>query len=170
MKLPFFLRLPGVNMSEDFTVQVQREDFDQAEEYERLRQDNQHSGAFVSFVGQVRDLNLGNSVQTLELEHYPGMTEKVLEKLLDEARQRWDLSRAKLIHRYGKLEISEQIVYIGIASPHRDEAFEACRFLIDILKTQAPFWKKEITPEGERWLDARGSDQEQAQKWLGPQD
>ncbi|MCV6614633.1 MAG: molybdopterin synthase catalytic subunit MoaE [Cellvibrionaceae bacterium] len=150
----------------DFIVRVQTQDFDPNAEYQWLRADSAGSGALLSFVGQVREFNLDSDVSALQLEHYPGMTEKVLEKLLTEARQRWQLSRAKIIHRYGRLAINDQIVYIGVASPHRDEAFDACRFLIDVLKTQAPFWKKEIADSGERWLDARASDQEQAKKWI----
>lgn len=157
-------------MNSNYVVQVQADDFDIAAEYQWLRENNNHSGAFVHFIGQVRDLNLGEAVQNLHLEHYPGMTEKVLEKIMAEAQSRWQLDCIKIIHRYGDLSISDQIVFIGIGSKHRDHAFDACRFIIDLLKTQAPFWKKETTPQGANWLDAQNSDQNQAQTWLGSDD
>lgn len=147
-------------------VSVQTEDFDIEEEYRYLRHNNSESGAVVTFLGQVRDFNQGDNVSELELEHYPGMTESVLEKLLQEADKRWSVDRAKIIHRVGALSASDKIVWVAVASAHRGDAFKACEFLIDALKTQAPFWKKERSDTGERWLDARDSDQDKAQQWM----
>jgi len=145
---------------------VQTEDFDIAQEYQYLRENNSESGAFVSFLGQVRDFNEGDNVSSLELEHYPGMTEAVLNKLLQEASNRWTISRAKIIHRVGALKASDKIVWVAVSSAHRTDAFAACEFLIDALKTQAPFWKKERGKQGERWLDAKASDQAKARQWM----
>lgn len=145
---------------------VQTEDFDIAQEYQYLRENNSESGAFVSFLGQVRDFNDGDNVSSLELEHYPGMTEAVLNKLLQEASNRWAVNRAKIIHRVGALEASDKIVWVAVSSAHRADAFAACEFLIDALKTQAPFWKKECGEQGERWLDAKDSDQAKARQWM----
>ncbi|WP_232849995.1 molybdopterin synthase catalytic subunit MoaE [Bowmanella yangjiangensis] len=146
-------------------ISVQQQDFDLAAEYQALTANNQSDGAVVHFVGLVRDNNLGRQVQALELEHYPAMTSKALSKLVDEARQRWDLGRIRLIHRVGKLSLGEQIVFVGVTSKHRGSAFAACEFLMDQLKTRAPFWKKEHTSEGAHWVAARASDQVKAGDW-----
>lgn len=153
-------------MSDKLQLSVQSEDFDISDEYNFLRDNNHESGAVVTFLGQVRDFNQGSNVSQLELEHYPGMTESVLKKLLESAAQRWAINRAKIIHRVGPLDANDKIVWVGVASAHRGDAFAACEFLIDALKTQAPFWKKERSNTGERWLDARDSDQEKAKNWI----
>ncbi|MCG2583363.1 molybdopterin synthase catalytic subunit MoaE [Massilia sp. TS11] len=146
-------------------VQVQTEDFDLTAELAALRAGDARVGAVVSFVGTVRDMNEGASVATMELEHYPGMTEKALEAILDEAHQRWQLYGASVIHRVGPLRPMDQIVLVAVSSAHRGEAFQACEFIIDYLKTDAPFWKKEQTPAGARWVDARLSDDSAKAKW-----
>lgn len=143
---------------------VQQNDFVVADEYQKLASDNQ-DGAVVTFVGKVRDFNQGLGVQGLSLEHYPGMTEKVLSNLEAEAREHWPLNNVTIIHRVGDLALGEQIVFIGVTSPHRKAAFAACEFLIDFLKTKAPFWKKELTSEGHKWLTAKASDSEVSQQW-----
>tara|TARA_R110000737_G_scaffold1598_14_gene4803 strand:+ start:1252 stop:1710 length:459 start_codon:yes stop_codon:yes gene_type:complete len=145
-------------------IRVQQNDFIVADEYQKLATDNQ-DGAVVTFVGKVRDFNEGLGVQGLSLEHYPGMTEKVLSNLETEARGQWPLNKVTIIHRVGDLTLGEQIVFIGVSSPHRKAAFAACEFLIDFLKTKAPFWKKELTSAGSKWLDAKASDDEVAQQW-----
>ena len=147
------------------TVRVQTEDFDAGAEIGRLRAGNPKVGAVASFIGVVRDLNDGHSISELVLEHYPGMTEKALEGIVDEARSRWDLYDALVVHRVGKLKPTDQIVLVVVTSAHREEAFQACAFLMDYLKTRAPFWKKEKTPAGTRWVDARESDTAAAQRW-----
>ena len=147
------------------SVRVQTEDFDVAREIAQLRTGNARIGAVAAFIGIVRDINDGDDVCTLTLEHYPGMTEKALERIVDEARQRWDIADALVIHRVGKLEPTEQIVLVIVTSAHRGEAFAACQFVMDYLKTKAPFWKKEATPDGERWVEARVSDDEAARRW-----
>lgn len=159
MRLPFFLLLPAVNM-----IKVQRSDFNVAEEYQELANDNQ-DGAVVTFVGKVRDFNEGLNVQGLSLEHYPGMTEKVLSEIEATARNNWPLNKVTIIHRFGDLNLGDQIVFIGVTSPHRKAAFAACEFLIDFLKTKAPFWKKELTSDGSVWLDAKNSDGDASQQW-----
>lgn len=146
-------------------VRVQREDFDLTTEVARLRADNPRVGAVVTFVGAVRDLNEGASVAEMELEHYPGMTEQSLERIVDEAFARWPLSGALVIHRVGPLLPMDQIVLVACSSAHRGEAFAACEFIIDYLKTDAPFWKKEQTPDGARWVDARVTDEAAMAKW-----
>ena len=113
----------------------------------------------------MRDLNLGDQVGGLFLEHYPGMTEKALQDIVDEAQQRWMIQAVRLTHRIGQLYPGDRIVFVGVASAHRQEAFAACEFIMDYLKTRAPFWKKETTPDGDRWVDARESDQEAAKRW-----
>lgn len=143
---------------------VQQNDFVVADEYQKLASDNQ-DGAVVTFVGKVRDFNEGLGVQGLSLEHYPGMTEKVLSNLEAEAREHWLLNNVTIIHRIGDLALGEQIVFIGVTSPHRKAAFAACEFLIDFLKTKAPFWKKELTSEGHKWLAAKASDGDVSQRW-----
>jgi len=146
-------------------VRVQTEDFDVSNEIARLREGNPKVGAVASFVGIVRDLNDGDDVATLTLEHYPGMTEKSLEDIVDQAKQRWDIYDALVVHRVGTLKPLEQIVLVVVTSAHRGESFKACEFLMDYLKTRAPFWKKEVTPEGARWVDARASDDAAADRW-----
>ena len=146
-------------------VKVQTEDFDLTTEIAQLRANTPKVGAIVNFVGVVRDLNEGEQIAEMELEHYPGMTEKALEDIISEARNRWDLFDALVIHRVGPLKPLDQIVLVAVTSAHRGEAFAACEFIIDYLKTQAPFWKKEQTPQGSRWVDARVTDDEAMKKW-----
>ena len=145
-------------------IKVQLDDFVVADEYQGLANDNQ-DGAVVTFVGKVRDFNEGLDVQGLSLEHYPGMTEKVLADIEAKAREHWPLNKVTIIHRFGDLKLGEQIVFIGVTSPHRKAAFAACEFLIDFLKTKAPFWKKEVTSDGNIWLDAKNSDDDASQQW-----
>ncbi len=147
------------------SVRVQTEDFDLSTEIAKLRKHAPKVGAVVSFVGTVRDLNAGAHVAEMELEHYPGMTEKSLEAIVAQAKSRWDIFDALVIHRVGPLKPLEQIVLVAVTSAHRGEAFDACEFIIDYLKTEAPFWKKEQTPSGARWVDARVSDDEALRKW-----
>ena len=146
-------------------VKVQTEDFDLTTEIAQLCSNTPKVGAIVNFVGVVRDLNEGEQIAEMELEHYPGMTEKALEDIIAEARSRWDLFDALVIHRVGPLKPLDQIVLVAVTSAHRGEAFAACEFIIDYLKTQAPFWKKEQTPQGSRWVDARVTDDEAMKKW-----
>ena len=147
------------------TVRVQPGDFDAGIEMAAMRRGNPKIGAIASFVGVVRDLNEGADVAEMTLEHYPGMTEKALEKMVAEARARWDIYDALVVHRVGTLKPSDQIVLVVVASAHRGEAFQACEFLMDYLKTRAPFWKKEKTPDGVRWVDARTADDAAADRW-----
>ena len=147
------------------SVRVQTEDFDVSAEMLTLRKRNPKIGAVASFVGVVRDLNDGDSVSTLTLEHYPGMTEKSLEAIVQQAKDRWDIYDALIVHRVGTMRPLDQIVLVIVTSAHRGESFQACEFLMDYLKTRAPFWKKEVTPEGERWVDARSSDDVAAKRW-----
>ncbi|MCB1760278.1 MAG: molybdopterin synthase catalytic subunit MoaE [Gammaproteobacteria bacterium] len=144
---------------------VQSEPLDIARVQDGLRADNPAIGALVSFVGLMRDFNDGDQVSSLFLEHYPGMTEKALDAIIAEAEQRWDLMGVRVIHRVGALKPLDPIVIVVVASAHRGEAFDACEFIIDYLKTRAPFWKKERTGEGERWVDARESDSEAQARW-----
>ena len=146
-------------------VSVQQHDFDVSAELAALRRQDPRIGAVVSFVGTVRDMNDGASVSEMELEHYPGMTEQALSDIVEQAKARWPLFGARVIHRVGPLKPLEQIVLVACASAHRGEAFDACEFIIDYLKTEAPFWKKEQTPEGARWVDARESDDSARAKW-----
>ena len=146
-------------------VRVQTEDFDLTTEIAQLRANTPKVGAIVNFVGVVRDLNGGEQIAEMELEHYPGMTEKALEDIIAQARSRWDLFDALVIDRVGPLKPLDQIVLVAVTSAHRGEAFAACEFIIDYLKTQAPFWKKEQTPQGSRWVDARVTDDEALKKW-----
>nr|WP_233410451.1 molybdenum cofactor biosynthesis protein MoaE [Rugamonas sp. CCM 8940] len=134
-------------------------------ELAKLRADNPKVGAVVSFVGTVRDLNEGAEVAQMELEHYPGMTEQSIGAIIEQAKQRWPIYGALVIHRVGPLQPLEQIVLVAVTSAHRGEAFAACEFIIDFLKTEAPFWKKEHTPDGARWVDARVSDEAALEKW-----
>jgi molybdopterin synthase catalytic subunit len=147
------------------SVRVQVEDFDVAHEIAQLRAGNAKVGAVAAFIGIVRDLNDAAAVSTLTLEHYPGMTEKALAAIVAEATQRWDIYDALIVHRVGKLEPTDQIVLVAVSSAHRGDAFAACAFVMDYLKTKAPFWKKEDTPAGERWVEARASDHDAAARW-----
>ncbi len=146
-------------------VRVQEADFDISAEVAALRADNPKVGAVACFVGTVRDLNEGQSVQAMELEHYPGMTEKALEAIAEQARERWPGSDVLIVHRVGKLLPLDQIVLVATTAVHRAEAFESCAFVMDYLKTQAPFWKKESTEHGEKWVDARESDDAARARW-----
>lgn len=146
-------------------IRVQQADFDLTREIAALREGDGRVGAVVSFVGTVRDLNEGAAVSEMELEHYPGMTERALEDIVAQARARWELLGVLVIHRVGPLAPLDQIVLVACASAHRGEAFAACEFIMDYLKTDAPFWKKEQTPEGARWVDARSSDDSAKAKW-----
>jgi molybdopterin synthase catalytic subunit len=146
-------------------VRVQNEDFDAGAEIAALRRGNPKVGAVASFIGVARDVNDGDAVSTLTLEHYPGMTEKALEEIVAEARARWKVIDVLVIHRVGEIRPTEQIVLVAVAGAHRGEAFAACEFIMDYLKTRAPFWKKEQTAEGPRWVEARESDDEAAQRW-----
>jgi molybdopterin synthase catalytic subunit len=147
------------------SVRVQTEDFDAGAEIARLRGGNPKIGAIASFIGVVRDLNDGETVAGMTLEHYPGMTERSIEKIIAEARSRWEFFDALVIHRVGSLAPTDQIVLVVVTGAHRGEAFAACEFLMDYLKTRAPFWKKERLPDGTRWVDARASDDEAAARW-----
>jgi molybdopterin synthase catalytic subunit len=147
------------------TVRIQTADFDVAHEIAVLRDGDRRVGAIAVFIGTVRDVNDDVSVATLTLEHYPGMTEKALGSIVVEAKSRWDILDALVIHRVGRLAPADQIVLVGVTSAHRGEAFAACEFIMDYLKTRAPFWKKEATPEGDRWVDARASDDDAAARW-----
>ncbi len=148
-------------------ILVQTGPFDLDAEVTALYRNNPGVGAVVSFLGITRDVNAGQSVATMTLEHYPGMTEKALGQIVHEARQRWELLDATLIHRVGELHPTDPIVLVAVASAHRQEAFAACEFIMDYLKTRAPFWKKEITPDGGKWVDARESDDAAAARWSG---
>lgn len=147
------------------TVKVQTQDFDAGLEISQLRNARKDTGAVVSFIGQVRDVNDGDNVSQLTLEHYPGMTEKALEAILSQAKSRWDIFDAIVIHRVGTLQPTEQIVLVAVSSAHRGEAFKACEFIMDYLKTEAPFWKKEVTQSGERWIEAKHTDDEARERW-----
>lgn len=152
------------------TVRVQTDDFDVATELKALRHASAEIGAVVSFIGQVRQVydlkaNEGDAIQTLTLEHYPSMTLRALEKIENEAKRRWDINDSLVIHRVGTLKPQDQIVLVAVSSAHRGEAFKACEFIMDYLKTQAPFWKKEATSKGERWVDAKLSDNEAQARW-----
>ena len=150
------------------TVRVQTADFDAGQEIAALRAGDARVGAVAAFIGTVRDVNDAVHVSTLTLEHYPGMTEKALEAIVAEALARFDIFDALVIHRVGTLAPTDQIVMVAVTGAHRGEAFDACRFLMDYLKTRAPFWKKETTPGGARWVDARVSDDEAAARWEPP--
>ena len=146
-------------------IRVQREDFDPGAEVAALTAGRSDIGGVVTFVGLVRDLADGKSVGAMTLEHYPGMTEKQLQAIDDEANRRWPLSASLIVHRYGRLEPGDRIVLVATASPHRDAAFDACRFLMDYLKTQAPFWKLEEGEAGAQWVAAKASDDAAAARW-----
>jgi molybdopterin synthase catalytic subunit len=152
-------------------IRVQREDFDVGAELEKLTQGNPRIGGVASFIGLVRDMGAngarGERVEALTLEHYPGMTEKKLTEIEAEANRRWPLDASLVIHRYGRLEPGDRIVLVATASPHREAALAACHFLIDWLKTDAPFWKSEETPDGERWVERRKDDEAALERWKG---
>lgn len=147
------------------TVRVQTVDFDAGAEINRMRLARADAGAIAAFIGQVRDLNEGSQIAGMTLEHYPGMTEKALNDIVASARARWDIFDALIIHRVGKLQPQDQIVLVVVSGAHRREAFAACEFIMDYLKTEAPFWKKESTPAGERWVEAKVSDDQARDRW-----
>ncbi|BDT78563.1 molybdopterin synthase catalytic subunit MoaE [Polynucleobacter yangtzensis] len=147
------------------SIRVQESDFDLSAEIAALRKGDPRVGAVVSFLGTVRDMNDGSEVRGMTLEHYPGMTEKALQEILDQAKARWDIYQTLVIHRVGPLLPEDQIVLVAVTSAHRGEAFAACEFIMDYLKTAAPFWKKEDTPEGARWVDARVTDEAAMARW-----
>ncbi|MCC4116228.1 molybdopterin synthase catalytic subunit MoaE [Aromatoleum toluclasticum] len=147
------------------TVSVQAEDFDVGAEIAALSAGRNEVGAVATFLGLVRDVSGGSSVGAMTLEHYPGMTETSLEEIVTQARARWSLYAVRVIHRFGRLEPGDRIVFVGVAGAHRGETFAACEFIMDYLKTRAPFWKLEETPEGARWVDARDSDDSAAARW-----
>ena len=147
------------------TVRVQNEDFDVGAEIAALRRADARVGAVASFVGVVRDMNEGGTVEEMALEHYPGMTERSIEEIIVQAHGRWKIYDALVVHRVGTLKPTDQIVLVVVTSAHRADAFAACEFIMDYLKTRAPFWKKEKTPSGARWVDARVSDDIAAERW-----
>ena len=146
-------------------VRIQHEDFDAGAEIARLRAGDPRIGAVASFVGVARDRNDGRAVATMALEHYPGMTERAIEAIVAQAKARWQVFEILVIHRIGELKPLDQIVLVAVTSSHRGDAFAACEFVMDYLKTEAPFWKKEVTPEGTRWVDARESDEAAKRRW-----
>jgi molybdopterin synthase catalytic subunit len=148
-------------------VRVQAEDFDVGRELDALTDGRKDVGAVASFVGLVRDANDGHAIRGMTLEHYPGMTEKALADICAQASERWKLIDTLVIHRIGALAPGERIVLVGVSSAHRGDAFAACEFIMDYLKTRAPFWKREETPEGARWVDARDADETAARRWKG---
>ncbi len=149
---------------ENTRIRVGQENFSVGDEYQWLSQ-CEDDGAVVTFTGKVRNHNLGDNVSALTLEHYPGMTEKALGEIVAEARERWPLQRISLIHRVGAMYTGDEIVFVGVTSAHRSMAFEAAEFIMDYLKTRAPFWKREATEQGDRWVDARDSDHQAAKRW-----
>lgn len=148
-----------------FSIAVQTQDFDVGHEYTDLIANDTSAGAVVFFIGRVRDMNHARDVKSMSLEHYPGMTENILQKILEEAKRRWGLIAARIVHRVGELQVGDQIVFVGVTSMHREHAFQAAEFLMDFLKTQAPFWKKEITNQGAVWIDENIKDIEATQRW-----
>jgi len=152
-------------MSNAIKVSVQTEDFSLNDEVELLEQDNPIDGAVVTFSGRVRNANLGKTVTGLYLEHYPGMTEKSLQKIIKQAEEQWSIGRVTVIHRIGELLVGDQIVFVGVTSKHRQDAFAACEFIMDFLKIKAPFWKKELSNDVNEWLDAKQSDEDKASTW-----
>lgn len=152
-------------VEENMTVRVQTEDFDVGYEINQLRMARRDVGAVVSFIGQVRDINEGDAVSQLTLEHYPGMTEKSLNAIITQAKARWNIMDVLIVHRVGTLQPCDQIVLVAVSGAHRGEAFAACEFVMDYLKTEAPFWKKEVTPTGERWVEAKSSDDDAKARW-----
>ena len=159
-----FPQLQVAKMQSDF-IRIQEADFDLTTEVKLLRKDDPRVGAVVTFVGTVRDMNDGSQVKGMTLEHYPGMTEKSLEEIIIQAKGRWDIYKTLVIHRVGPLLPEDQIVLVAVTSAHRGEAFAACEFIMDYLKTAAPFWKKEETPEGGKWVDARVTDDAAMARW-----
>lgn len=147
-----------------YQVSVIKEDFSVSEEYDLLAEGTS-AGAVVMFSGKVRDMNLGDNVTGLTLEHYPGMTEKALSEICQQATERWPIQKVRVIHRIGELDIGDQIVFVGVTSAHRGASFEACEFIMDFLKTKAPFWKKERTTQEHRWIEAKESDNNAASRW-----
>lgn len=147
-------------------INIQQEDFDHGEEYNKLRQHADSDGAIVTFTGLVRDFNQDSSVSAINIEHYPGMVEKSLMHICANARKRWELGQIRVTHRVGLIEASEQIVFVGVSSQHRKNAFDACEFIMDYLKTSAPFWKKEGTPNGMKWVANKNSDEEAVKRWF----
>jgi molybdopterin synthase catalytic subunit len=147
------------------TILVQEADFDPGVEMAALSAGRTDVGAVACFVGLVRDIAGGAAVTAMTLEHYPGMTERQLEEIEAEARSRWPLQEVRILHRHGRLLPGDRIMFCGVASAHRGAAFEACAFLMDWLKTKAPFWKREETPEGERWVEAKAEDDDAASRW-----
>ena len=150
----------------DITIRVQEADFDVGVEVAALTANDPRAGAVASFVGLVRDRNDGDGVSEMTLEHYPGMTEKALTQIVADAQQRWTLYRVTVIHRVGRLLPCDRIVLVAVSSAHRGEAFAACEFIMDYLKTEAPFWKREVTPQGARWVDAREIDDTAMRRWI----
>lgn len=146
-------------------VRLQAEDFDIGREIADLTRGDHGIGAVASFIGLVRDRNAGAGVARMSLEHYPGMTEKAIAEIVEQARGRWDIADALVIHRHGRLEPGDRIVLVAVVGAHRGEAFAACEFIMDYLKTRAPLWKKEETPDGARWVEARDSDDAAAERW-----
>ena len=146
-------------------IAIQQEDFDVADEVRRLRDENQNTGAVVTFSGLVRETDDERKVQSLTLEHYPGMTETSLEKIIQEAEERWPIQDVTIIHRIGELQAGEQIVFVAVAGLHRKAAFAACEFIMDFRKTRAPFWKKCRDEQGETWVEAKDSDLEASKRW-----
>jgi molybdopterin synthase catalytic subunit len=147
-------------------VRIQREDFDPAALQQELTAGDDGAGALVSFVGLVRAGNQGKEILRMELEHYPGMTERSIQSIIDQARERWDIRSVRVLHRIGELQVGEQIVYVGVSGTHRGSSFQACEFIMDYLKTRAPFWKKESTADGAHWVDAREADEDAARRWV----
>lgn len=147
------------------SVSVQSQDFDQADEYQQLIKDNIKDGAVVCFVGLVRDFNQGSDITGLQIEHYPAMTTQSIEKIVEQAINKWPLGRVRVVHRFGTLALGEQIVFVGVTSAHRQAAFQGAEFIMDYLKTQAPFWKKETTKTGQHWVAAKHTDKHAADKW-----
>jgi molybdopterin synthase catalytic subunit len=145
-------------------ISIQEPDFDLAMEYQALRRQSS-AGAIVTFCGLVRDLDNNENIAAIELEHYPEMTEKALQQIIDQAKARWDIQHARVIHRVGRLKANDQIVFVGVSSAHRRDAFSACEFIMDFLKTQAPIWKKQYSQQGEYWVDAKKSDGDAASRW-----
>tara|TARA_A100000164_G_scaffold313940_1_gene292976 strand:+ start:566 stop:1027 length:462 start_codon:yes stop_codon:yes gene_type:complete len=152
-------------MKKKIVVKIQNEDFDVKNELDIIRRNNPKIGAIVTFIGLVRDFNQKENISEMDLEHYPGMTEIVLEKIANEANDKWDCENILVIHRIGKLKPMDQIVLVIVCSAHRGKAFSACQFVIDFLKTKAPFWKREVTGVGSRWVEARESDLTSESKW-----
>lgn len=146
-------------------INIQEADFSIQYEYEMMRKENTKDGAIVFFTGLVRDVNQGNNVTGLYLEHYPSMTQSALANIVSLAKSRWPISRVRLIHRVGKLDLADQIVFVAVSSQHRESAFEACAFIMDYLKNQAPFWKKETTHQGDSWVSAAEKDKLAFNKW-----